>query len=515
MNNTDKGMKVVTVLIIITTVILLAPMIYVSKYAYPWADDFSYGAGAHLVYVSTGSAIKAIVESFKSTISTYFEWQGTYTSCFLMSLQPAVWSVKIYHLTGTIMLITMLGAYIAFGLVVFKRLWKMSFAEAVSIALLAYLASAEFAPGIAEAFTWYNSAVHYTFMNALLVLFVAMVALYLFGISGERNGNKRIISTVAICIFGFVVAGGNNITTLAGVLVLLILAISIFVMQDRKRKLSDILRFLPVFISYLVGFLLNVFSPGNKMRGAGSGLELENADYGAAIINSFRVSFTNISDKFSWELLAVLIAVAVIAWHSFSKKNAEKIGFRFPLPILVVFASYCLLVAMYCPVLTGTSRDSNLLDIYLAATQMARTENIIYFSMVLLMVFDIVYCLGWIYQKGLRWHSGIAEIALAVIAVVICVVGARSEMASDPGQHDITSTAIGNLQNGTAAYYGLQMAENTNRLLSEDDPVYVTPIAVNPNSLYPYDAADWKEGAILFYYKESVEYESEPYTFTR
>lgn len=507
----DVGMTVTAVVIVIITIALLAPVIYVSRYSYPWADDFSYGVDARVVYLKTGSIIKTIIEGFMVSGRTYMSHQGTYTSCFLMALQPAVWNIKLYHLTGCIMIFSMLGAYIVFGQVVFKRLWKMSFAEALSISLLTYLISIERVIGIAEAFTWYNGSVHYTFMNAVLVLFIAVLAKYMWGYSG-----KRTVAVVGVAILGFITAGGNFISTLSGMTLLVTIAVALLVIEKRENKKRSFLRLLPVLIVYAVGFLLNILTPGNLERGEAEGVDITNVDYGFVIRQAFKVSVLDIADKFCWEIFAVLLAVAAIAWISFGRKNREELSFKFPLPLLVILASYLVLTGIYCPVITGTLNGYDPTYVYVrATTSMARTENIIFFTMIFLMVFDVVYCVGWLRTKSIKVGSDVIGVIALVAAVIICVISVAARIMGVPGQHYLTLTAIDNLKDGTAAYYGFQQAENTNRMMSEEDPVYVMPIAVNPNSLYPYDASDYIEGARLFYQKSSVQYESEPYKFTR
>ncbi|WP_207638116.1 DUF6056 family protein [Butyrivibrio sp. FCS006] len=516
MRKKDTTMTVTAIVLTVITIALLIPFIYVSKYAYPWADDFSYGTDARMVYLSTHSVLKTIGEAIRSTAAVYMDWQGTYTSCFLMSLQPAVWNIKLYHLTGLIMAISMLGAYVVLGLVVFKRLWKMSFPGAISISLLAYLVSAERVIGIAEAFTWYNSAVHYTYMNSLLVFFVSMVALYVFGKNrDERKPISKIVLTALLCLLGVVTAGSNNVTALTGMLVMLVFGVAIMVLQEKGHKLNCFLAFLPMMIAYAFGFLANMLSPGNRARGGTMGADIGHLDVVDILVKAFKVCTMDIADKFSLELLAVLLGVGIIAWRELHKIGDKGLRFSFGMPVLVVLASYCLLAAMYCPMLAVEDTSGDMLQVFGIATEMARTENVVYFNMVLLMAFDVVYCLGWLYQKGFRVYSPLVGALAAVVAVIICLFGIRTEMMTDKGQHYLTTTAIDNWKNGTAAYYGYQMEENTNRLMSEDEDVYVMPFGVNPNTLYPYDASDWIEGTRLFYQKNSVTYESEPYVFER
>lgn len=516
MRKKDKAMMVTAIVLAVITIALLVPFIYVSKYAYPWADDFSYGTDTRMVYLSSHSVIRTIGAALKSSAAVYKEWQGTYTSCFLMALQPAVWNIRLYHLTGMIMTLSMLGAYIALGLVVFKRLWKMSFPGAVSIALLAYLISAERVIGIAEAFTWFNGAVHYTYMNSLMVFFVSVVALYVFGKSGdERKPVAKIVLTALLCLLGVIAAGSNNVTALTGMLVMLVLGVAIMVLGEKGHKVDRFLTFLPMLIAYAVGFMVNMLSPGNRARGGTMGADIGHLNAVDIVAEAFKVCAMDIADKFSLELLAVLVGVGVIAWREFHRLGDKELRFSFGMPALVVFASYCLASAMYCPMLAVESTSSDMHVVFVAATGMARTENVVYFNMALLMVFDVVYCLGWLYQKGLRVYSPLVGGLVAVAAVIICLFGIRTEMLTDKGQHYLTTTAIDNLKNGTAAYYGYQMEENITRLMSEDSDVLVMPLGVNPNSLYPYDASDWIEGTRLFYQKDSVTYESEPYVFER
>ena len=151
---------------------------------------------------------------------------------------------------------------------------------------------------------------------------------------------------------------------------------------------------------------------------------------------------------------------------------------------------------------------------YVGATKMARTENVVFFFMILLSVGNILYFLGWLYKKGFKYGSNVVSMLIAAVAIVVCVIFCRNELASFNRTY-LTAAAVRDIRNQTAQYYGYQMAENTRRLMSEEKDVLVMPIAVDPKCLYPYDAADWKEGTRSYYHKDSVEYETEPYVFDR
>ena len=90
-----NSINVLAVISVVALIILLIPVIWVSKFAYPWADDFSYASEARAVFVSTHNVFKTIAMAFSTMKDSYLTWQGTYTSCFLMALQPAVFSIKL------------------------------------------------------------------------------------------------------------------------------------------------------------------------------------------------------------------------------------------------------------------------------------------------------------------------------------------------------------------------------------------------------------------------------------
>lgn len=523
MSKKNGAINLILAVVIVLVIASLIPFIYASKFAYPWADDFAYGAKAHEAFMTTGSVVEAISGAAETARQIYFDWQGTYTSCFLMALQPAVWNVKLYHLTGVIMVGAMLLAYVAFGLVLFNKILRMPRQVALSITLLVYLASIQMATGIAEGFTWFNSAVHYTFMHSLFIFFVAMVLSFLGDVIRNKNGmnvGKVAVREVLLCVLAIIVAGGNNLTTLGGVLTVFMTegALLFYYLVYTKKKGKEVLAagklFLPIMIAYLIGFLCNVLAPGNSKRMAISVGERK-TDFISIVIKAFRVCVVDIKDKMTLEILMILLIVAVLTWYSFTKFGAlEKVDFSFPLPGLVILASFCFVAALYCPMLLVTDLNEEFKYIYIDATVVARTENVVFFFMVLLSALDIIYCLGWLNKKGLHFSVNWLSFGIAIVAAIVCAAVVKGNL-QDYKRTYLTAAAVRDIQNQTAQYYGYQMAVNTQRLASEDSDVLVMPIAVDPKTLFPYDAADWKEGTRGYYHKNTVEYESEPYKFDR
>ena len=82
----------------------LLPLLVIGMYNHPAGDDFAYGLNAHLAWESSHSLWAAIKAAAATVKSYYTSWQGTYSSIFLMSLQPAVISERLYALTTPLML---------------------------------------------------------------------------------------------------------------------------------------------------------------------------------------------------------------------------------------------------------------------------------------------------------------------------------------------------------------------------------------------------------------------------
>ena len=101
-----KGMKpgVAAIICCVICLGLLIPTVYLGKYNFMKADDFSYGSTTHNVYLSTGSLWETVKEAVNVSKTTYETWQGTFSSVFLMSLQPGVFDYRLYKLVSAMMI---------------------------------------------------------------------------------------------------------------------------------------------------------------------------------------------------------------------------------------------------------------------------------------------------------------------------------------------------------------------------------------------------------------------------
>ncbi len=213
-----------------------------------------------------------------------------------MSLEPAVFGIKLYHLGGTIMILSILFSYYCLINVVFNKIYSSSKAVKWCTYLLLVTYTIQGVDGKAEAFTWYNSAVHYTFGHSLFVLFIALMLNHAWN---PKDKKKNVIATVFISLLGFLAAGVNNVTVFGGLL-FVILFYACFCAYQRvfgDQTYDMFLRSLPMIITYIVGTIINLGAPGNKQR-----MMTGTNKNGLLIVirNSFALGIAFIQRHFSW-----------------------------------------------------------------------------------------------------------------------------------------------------------------------------------------------------------------------
>ena len=94
-------------------VLMLLPVLYISRYNLPSVDDYAYSMWVREVLVQGGSFFDAVAEAFDTTMYFMNRWQGLYVSGFLLALQPAVFGLE-YAWIGPVMLILLLFASVYF-----------------------------------------------------------------------------------------------------------------------------------------------------------------------------------------------------------------------------------------------------------------------------------------------------------------------------------------------------------------------------------------------------------------
>lgn len=268
--------------------ISLLPVCRLAFYAHPAGDDYAYGVAAHLAWTDTHSLSAVLAAAVSNVKGYYTSWQGTYSSIFLMSLQPAIFSQRLYFLTTFLMLFMVIGSIFSLFHVLFTRYIPLSRSLRLMLSLaLSFLCVHVIDEG-KSALYWYNGALHYTFMHSCMLFFFALLLLYM----KEEKRSKRVFFLLCCCFLAFVIGGANYIT-------------------------------------------------GNAVRIAA---QLDSMGPVEAVYYSFVYAVKGIGE---WTNLYVIFFAVLLAPFLFRALSGCR--FSFPLPGIVLGFSFCLVAASYTP----------------------------------------------------------------------------------------------------------------------------------------------------------------------
>mgnify|MGYP003320233663 CR=1 FL=1 len=261
--------------IIAVSLAFLLPLILLSFYNHPGADDFSYSFEARNVWVSTHSIFAVLAQAVKTSIWYWHNWQGLYSSAFLLALQPSIFGESAYAFAGIFILLVLYAATVFFAWYMLHR--RLGFAALPSVALgfLVCLIEVQWMPDCAQGVYWFNGAGNYTFFyGVLLVLAVACTSVG-FG-NNYKNDNaskntlqginwcKFIVKIVLTAILAFILSGGNHVTAFLGFLMVLGIAVYGFWFKKMPLLAGNILP----LIASAFGLVLNFKAPGTAVRQA-------------------------------------------------------------------------------------------------------------------------------------------------------------------------------------------------------------------------------------------------------
>ena len=352
-------------LILCVFFVCLLPFLYLSRYDVPCADDYIYGLAAHLTLVHGGSLIDALFAAFRRTMSTYFNWQGSYSAIFLMCLQPAVFSEKLYCITPWLMSFSLFGGLFALSIILMEKVFGMPRHVGTVLAGVVGTLYLLLMPYPSESLYWFNGSVYYTFFHGIAMLAVAI------SVKAAKSGG--ILRVAGLCLLTVFLAGGNLVTGLT----LCLLAASGLILLLLKRNYTGIQRLLLPVLFLIVCFCVNVFAPGNAVRAVNE--VARTPDVIGSVLESFHMAARYAA---RWTRLPVLGGMLVLGmiFQAFLPRG----DFQFPLPGLFSLWSYCLFSAMFCPTVYTFGWAGP-----------GRLQNIVFCSYLLLLALNLFYWVGW------------------------------------------------------------------------------------------------------------------------
>lgn len=459
----------------------LIPIIAISPYIFPRADDYSFGYRAHLALEQTGSLIEVVKAAFEMIKTAYFGWQGTYSSIFLMAIQPAVFDEKLYRIVP-IFFITIIVLATWFFVKTILVDWLQANKVLSVTCLSAYLLMViQCIPVKQSAFLWYNGAIHYIASHCVLLCMIAFVVrVYI------RKREK--LSWVLAAICAIYVGGGNHVTAVSTLLISLTLLFLITVTKQWKKHKN----IGGICIVYLLALAVNVVAPGNfNKMGMKAGYSLNEAFF-MAFIKVLEYMFGN---WMHWTVIAVIIFCIPIIW-----RMVQEMNFSFSYPILFVGYSWCYMASMFfTPLFT------------IADVAVGRFQNIMFLQGMLWLLFDIGYVIGWIQKRYLavKKMSFCVNEKRYMYVLGIAVLGMILLSAIAEPEKYTSVYAFNTLRDEQLQEYAEDYWHNIEILETDEKEVTIKSLENIPSFLHPEESEAWHSGLRFFYNKDKIHFEEE------
>lgn len=370
--------------VFVMLVLILVPLVYLTRYSVPWYDDYNYGRFAKTAMEQTPNLLNALKGAWECIRISWHAWQGTYSSIFFMVLMPGIWGEEYYQF-GPLFLIVFLAVCVCtLVYTLLRTILNADKLNAFGIAIVTSSLTLVMIHTAQEGFYWYNGGVHYIGMHGFAMLLVTVAVKILFA---EQKGKRYVLATIAM-VLAFVTAGGNLVTSLQGLLILLGIGGIGFV----KRR-QEAFGLLPALAAYAGGFWLNTTAPGNEKRA--ENFEGWGMSPVKAILQSFVEAFEHAWEFTGWMTLLFLALMLPLIWYM-----VNRVDFSFRMPGLISLASVCFYATGFTPSLFSLGHGG--LD---------RSLNAVKLTWQLLMVMNLVYWCGWLamrvkkpeYGRMCRW----------------------------------------------------------------------------------------------------------------
>ena len=457
----------------------LVPIIFISPYVFPRADDYSFGYKAHIALEQTGSLMEMLKAVFDMIKTAYFGWQGTYSSIFMMSIQPAVFDEKLYCIVpmffiGIIVLATCF--FVKTVLIDLLKGNKVLAGACISVYLLLVI---QCIPVKQSAFLWYNGAIHYIGSHCVLLCMMAfIVRIY--------KGKNVKTSWIGAALCAVYVGGGNHVTAIST----LLLSLTILLLITVTKKWHSYKNIGGICVIYLLALAANIIAPGNfnKMGMA--------AGYG--LIEAFFMAFIKVLEYMfgywmHWTIMAIIIICIPVIWRMVQGMNIS-----FSYPLLFVGYSWCYMAAMFfTPLFT------------IANVEVGRFQNIMFLQGMLWLLFDIGYVVGWIQKRYLTTEnvSFCVNEKKYMYALGIAILGITFlSVIAEPEKYT-SIYAFNTLRDEQLQEYAEDYWYNIEVLKTEEKEVTIKMLENIPAFLDPEESDEWHMGLRFFYNKDKIYFE--------
>jgi hypothetical protein len=473
----EFGYFIPGVMWMIILIAICIPLLMLSRYAYPVADDYSFSADVKHVLEQQGGLLTILYAAIRRTAIYWFTWQGSFVAIFLFMFQPGIFG-ELYYGIGTWILLSGLlySQWVFLSWLICdvghqpKRICLIPWSMICVLQLL-------FMPVPVEALYWFNGSFYYTFFYSLSLIYLTLL--------GRIRSRRRILLGVSM-LLGFMIGGGNLATGLSVCVIELCLIGLLFFFDKHRLRLL-----LPVILCNFLGFLLNVVAPGNSAR---QNMMEGHASPIWAILRSLQDGVTYIWQWTDYKTVLFLLLMLPILW-----KIVSGLTFRFPLPGIFLVISF----GIYASQMTAVA--------YAYGTQAGapdRMINVWWESYWILLLLWEMYVLGYIRRRFIRLrqmtpqHGSIAYLLYSLIGtLMLLAVISIPQTTAYEAWHEI--------QTGEAERYAQEWQARLDILRSEPPDVFLPKLQNKPRLLFYGDIEDdpgyWHNANLANYFnKRSV-----------
>lgn len=301
---------------IVFLLILLLPALLVAVYARPQADDIVYGMDVYHA-LQNGAGLGGVLSAaWKSNMYFFDNWQGLYSSGFVLALQPGVFGMRYYGLSTVFLVVLLwLCLWAAMHFVV-KRVLPGNRLLSLTLAVFFTFVMVEGMPNQVEGLYWFNGAGNYVTFYALAILNTGLILELFFAKQESMPHNVWIL--MLSCVVGFIVSGGHHVAALVNCM-MLDLATLAFLWKKNFWSL------LPL-ASALGGMVVNLTAPGTAVR-AGT---FAGAGFVEAVVKSGILAALELLRWLDVPYLCVLALLVPLALGIAARKDIPDRAFSWP-----------------------------------------------------------------------------------------------------------------------------------------------------------------------------------------
>lgn len=488
MLETKSQERLIAVGLFLLLMILLIPILWISRYNVIAVDDYKYlNIAQNGLHQGRQTILGVLLAQAANAFDCWKTWQGQYFANWSIMSLLALGCAENYYFVTLVTLIPLLLADYMLIYVILRKGFGATLSEVCIAAFPVMIYHLSEPASLVEAFYWLSGAVTYTTVYAMSLVSIALLVNLRF----INNKRRQYILYAIVLLLTVCMGGGNFVTGLFMFLVFFCFAVYAFVTRNSHRVFYGV-----NMLIFVITFLLTVFSPGATNR------RVENIESQVPAIKAVCLSLLEAAKYIrTWtQPFLILLAAALIPlfWKIIKKKE-----YRFPLPALVFLFSF----GMYAAQFTPNQYALGILGAY-------RVQNIYRFQMIFWLLGNEFYILGYIHRRipllKVCLFDKIKKIpfvtaaygALATCVVFACICHYTGETMS-------SISAYKSLRDGSAQRY---YQEYQQRLaILEDDTikdVVFAPYSYFPYALYFGDfqrSYCWiNEDAAQFYNKNSI-----------